>query len=78
MKKFAKKLVVLTTLSALMSLSLVGCAKKTECEGCGEEKKCHEYKATYEGESETGWFCKDCAEDMEEVIEALGGKWKKN
>ena len=77
MKKFTKKLVALTTLATLMSLTLVGCAKKTDCEGCGEEKKCYEYEATYMGETESGWFCDECAEDMESIIKALGGEWDK-
>lgn len=77
MKKFTKKLVAVLSITTLMSLSLVGCAKKTECEGCGEEKKCHEYEASLLGETETGWFCNDCADEMEAVIEGLGGKWGK-
>ena len=77
MKKFTKKLVALATLSALMSLSLVGCAKKTDCELCAEEKKCHEYEATIEGEKESGWFCDDCADSMESLVKLAGGKWKK-
>ncbi|MBO5426563.1 MAG: hypothetical protein J6A25_13725 [Lachnospiraceae bacterium] len=77
MKKFAKKLVALTTLSALMSLALVGCAKRTECEGCEEKKKCYEYEASFMGETESGWFCDDCAEEMESYIKAFGGDWEK-
>lgn len=77
MKKLVKRTVALVSLAALMSLSLVGCAKKTECEGCGEEKKCHEYEATFMGESESGWFCDDCADEMETYIKAFGGTWDK-
>ncbi len=77
MKKFTKKLVAVLSMTALMSLALVGCAKKTECEGCGEEKKCHEYEASFLGETESGWFCDDCADQMEAAIKSFGGTWDK-
>ncbi|MBP3621149.1 MAG: hypothetical protein J6J16_05260 [Lachnospiraceae bacterium] len=77
MRKAVKKVLAVTTLAALMSLSLVGCAKKTECEGCGEEKKCKEYEMTFMGETESGWLCKDCAEDTEAMCESMGIDFKK-
>lgn len=79
MKKLAKKVVLAVSLAAMMSMSLVGCAKKTECEGCGEKKKCHQYEVTMDGQSEKGWFCSDCADEMEgyiDMINGLGGNAK--
>lgn len=70
-------MVLLVTMSALMSLTFVGCKKKTECDSCGEVKKCGQYEATLLGESEKGWFCDDCADEMETYIKAFGGDWKK-
>ncbi len=73
MKKFVKKLVALTTLSALMSLALVGCAKRTECEACGDKKFCNEYEMSFMGETEDlGWLCKDCADDAKDMCESMG------
>lgn len=77
MKKVIRKALIVTSVATMMCLSLVGCAKKTECELCGEEKKCKEYEAELMGESNSGWFCNDCAETMEEQIKAFGGTWSK-
>ncbi len=76
MKKL-KKVGAVVTLACMMTVSLAGCAKKTECEGCGEKKKCNKYEAELLGESETGWFCSDCADEMESYIEMFGGTFKK-
>jgi len=55
-----------------MSLSLVGCAKRTECESCGDKKFCNEYEMSFMGETESGWLCKDCAKDAEEMCDSMG------
>ena len=77
MKKFAKKVAVVFSISAMMAVSLVGCAKKTECYECEKEKKCHQYEISFMGESEKGWLCKDCAEDTKEMCEEMGVDFKK-
>lgn len=77
MKKAIKRVGLLVSMVGLMSMTLVGCAKKTECEACGETKKCYEYEATLEGETETAWYCDDCAEDVEALITSFGGTFKK-
>lgn len=77
MKKAIKKAGLFVSMVGLMSMTLVGCAKKTECEGCEKTKKCYEYEATAYGETETGWFCDDCAEEMEALMGLVGGTFKK-
>ena len=77
MKKFTKRLVAIVSLSTLLSLSLVGCAKKTECSNCHEVKKCYEYEATALGMSECDWLCDDCADEIEAGVKLLGGTFKK-
>lgn len=77
MKKAIKKVGLLVGMVGLMTMTLVGCSKKTECELCGETKKCYEYEASAGGETETGWFCDDCAEDMESLFSLSGGTFKK-
>lgn len=53
-----------------------GKAKETECEGCYEVKMCKEYTITAFGESEDGWLCDDCYDEMKGYIEMFGGKIK--
>lgn len=77
MKKLVKKVLVVASISTFMCLAFAGCKKETECEGCAETKKCAEYEAELLGETESGWFCDDCADDMKTSVEAFGGKWKK-
>lgn len=77
MKKVIKKAGLLVSMVGLMTMTLVGCAKKTECEACGETKKCYEYEASAGGETETGWLCDDCAEEMEAIMKLGGGTFKK-
>ena len=77
MKKAIKKAGLFVSMVGLMSMSLVGCAKKTECELCEQTKKCNEYEASYGGETETGWFCDDCADQMEALMNLGGGTFKK-
>lgn len=55
MKKF-KKALLLTSAVLVVALSAVGCKKTTECDGCGETKKCSKVK--YEGEE--AWLCESC------------------
>lgn len=77
MKKAIKKAGLFVSMVGIMSMTLVGCAKKTECESCGETKKCYEYEASFNGETETGWLCDDCAEEMEALMNLGGGTLKK-
>lgn len=53
-----------------------GKAKETECESCGQVKMCKEYTVTAFGESEDGWLCDDCYDEMATYIEMFGGKIK--
>lgn len=77
MKKAIKKVGLFVSMVGIMSMTLVGCAKKTECEICGETKKCNKYEVSAAGETETGWLCDDCADDMEELLKLTGGTIKK-
>lgn len=64
MKKFKKALLVSSAV-LVVALSAVGCKKTTDCEMCGEEKKCSKVK--YEGEE--AWLCESC----EDLFNALKG-----
>lgn len=66
MKSFGKKLVLVVSVATLMALTLTGCGKKTECEGCLDEKMCKEYVVSGLGQSEDMWLCNDCADELEE------------
>lgn len=77
MKKTLRKLTIVSSIVAMMAVSFTGCAKKTECEGCSETKKCNKYEISYDGESESGYLCDDCYEDMKGIVELVGGKIKK-
>lgn len=77
MKKNLRKVFVSIGLIGIMSASLVGCKKKTECESCEEIKKCQKYEVTVLGESEEGYLCDDCYEEMKAYVSLLGGKIKK-
>lgn len=58
MKKYS-----IILLFCILSLVLTGCAKKHECDWCGEEKKCKEIN--FEGE--TIYLCDDCGEDFDYI-----------
>ena len=60
-----KKLFVLSVLTVLLVSVLTGCGEKTECELCGEEKKCK--TVTVLGEE--AHVCKDCINEIEEFAE---------
>ncbi|MBQ8166631.1 MAG: hypothetical protein IJZ96_06315 [Lachnospiraceae bacterium] len=64
MKKLSKKLMI-ACLSVIMAMSLAGCGKKMECEGCLEEKTCKEYEVSALGMSEDMWLCGDCVDQLE-------------
>ena len=72
MKKFGKKALLLVSVGALMALTLTGCGKKMECEGCLEEKMCNEYEVSVLGQSEDMWLCNDCVEELEDEGEEFG------
>lgn len=61
------KLLLTTSVIFVVALSAFGCQKTTECDGCGDEKKCSEYEML----DEKVWFCDDCAEAIEEIQDAL-------
>lgn len=65
MKKLGKKLLILS-LSVIMALSLAGCGKKTQCDGCLEDKMCNEYEVSALGMSEDMWLCGDCVDKLED------------
>jgi len=66
MKKNVKKLLLVCSVTTLMALALTGCAKKTECDVCQEDKMCNEYEVSGFGESEDVWMCKDCYKDIKD------------
>lgn len=66
MKKFGKRLVLIASITALMALTLTGCGKKTQCDGCLDEKMCNEYEVSALGQSEDMWLCNDCADELED------------
>lgn len=53
-----------------------GKAEERECEMCYQTKMCKEYTVTAFGESEDGWFCDDCYNEMKTYVEMFGGKIK--
>lgn len=71
MRKAMKKVVSVAAVTVMMAMCFTGCAKKTECEGCNETKKCNKYEVTMEGDTETGWLCKDCADEMESMVDLI-------
>lgn len=79
MRKTVKRVLVSMSLVGVMSASLVGCAKTktTECEMCGQTKKCTQYEMTALGETETAWICSDCEDLAKAAAKAIGGKMKK-
>lgn len=64
MRKRLRKLAALTGVLVMMTMSVVGCSKKVECDICGEVKKCK--TETILGEKIN--ICSDC----EEALDALG------
>ncbi len=64
MKKTMKK-VALVSVFVVLSMSLVGCKKETDCSMCGEVKKCDLYVST-RVDSES-YICDDCIQDLEEL-----------
>lgn len=70
MKKLFKKTVAVVGLVSMMAVAMTGCAKKTECEGCNETKKCHKYECTLDGETETGYLCDSCADMMKGMVDS--------
>lgn len=69
MKKLLKKTVAVAGIITMMAMTMTGCAKKTECEMCEETKKCNKYEITMDGESESGYLCEDCADQMQAIVD---------
>lgn len=63
MKKKLSKAAVLASVVMMLSLSLTGCAKKVECDMCGETKKCKQYEVLGEEIN----VCGDCKSALEEI-----------
>ena len=58
-----KRLMALLLVVGTMAIALVGCKKKTDCELCGKEAKCQEYKGEY--------VCDSCYDGLK-ALEGLG------
>lgn len=56
MKNFKTRIVTLC-LAVLMLLSISGCAKRGECDGCGQNEKLREF---VQDNGKTYWYCDDC------------------
>lgn len=56
-----KKLLVLAAAVTVLMMSMAGCKKETECEACGELKKCDSYEIL----GEEVWMCDDCYDAWE-------------
>ncbi len=65
MKKRLLKIAALVGLAAMMTVGFAGC-KKTECEWCGEMKRC---KTTYLNMLGEYNMCKECRELVEPISE---------
>lgn len=62
-----KKLLVIAATATILVMSLTGCKKETECEACGELKKCDSYEIL----GEDVYMCDDCYEAWEAVGDLL-------
>ena len=58
-----KKLLTIAMI-AVMLLSTTSCAKKVECDLCGEMKKCQERTSM----GETIHVCQDCLDEIEQYV----------
>lgn len=67
MKKKLLKIAVLAGLAAMMTVGFAGC-KKTECEWCGEMKRCKTVYLSLLGDYN---MCKDCEELVAPISENL-------
>ena len=67
MKKLLLKIAVLAGLAAMMTVGFAGC-KKTECEWCGEMKRCKTVYLSLLGDYN---MCKDCEELVAPISENL-------
>lgn len=67
MKKKLFKIMVLVGLAAMLTVGVAGC-KKTECEWCGEEKRCKTVYLSMLGEYN---MCKECQEYVAPISENL-------
>ena len=68
MRKKLARGVVLVSAFMMLSMSLMGCKKKTECDVCGEVKRCDKYEFL----GEEIYMCDDCHKELE----ALGSMFK--
>lgn len=67
MKKKLLKILALVGLAAMMTVGFAGC-KKTECEWCGEEKRCKTVYLSLLGEYN---MCKECRELVAPISDNL-------
>lgn len=64
MKRRMKKVLVLISVMAVLTVGFTGCGKKV-CDFCGEEAKCK----TEEVLGEEVNICKDCQKDLEDLAD---------
>ncbi len=69
MKKKLLKIMALAGLAAMMTVGFAGC-KKTECEWCGEMKRCKTVYLSLLGDYN---MCKECQELVAPISENLKG-----
>ena len=62
-----KKILIGTMLAALL-LTTASCAKKVECDFCGEMKHCEE-RILFDDEEAKVFICEDCISELEEEFD---------
>ena len=77
MKKTLRRVAVVVSMATIMTASFAGCAKKTTCASCEQEKKCNKYEISFEGEKSTNWICDDCIDTYKSLTQLVGGTIKK-
>ncbi len=70
MKKKLLKIMALAGLAAMMMVGFAGC-KKTECEWCGEMKRCETVYLSLLGDYNMCKECKELVAPISENLEAL-------
>lgn len=74
-RSIIKKMVMFVVI-CILPLSMVSCSKKV-CEQCNKKKFCSTYIITYDGKTEEGNMCSDCAAEAREKYEVMGGTVEK-
>ncbi len=63
MKRKLVKATVIVSAFMMLTMGLTGCKKKTECDFCGEVKRCSEEEIF----GESVYICGDCEDALEEL-----------